>query len=733
MIQSKQKGHLSNERHLSKEKRDWVAEVELQNAQPGCVTTFGIRRWRDQSKVSDFALNCQAEAEISFCLKRVAMWAEPLSSRMHFEWVWNGQSIRIVQADIADPVQGANPTELLPASVPKLNITGELLSAFTEATPKHFRRYKKLANAKLYRDMGYAMPAFLVLDNPHVLAEVISGKIPQDLRDDLAKLTKRPLILRTDGHNIPAEKQEMLPRSDELRTAEQAVSWVLGAFRDAITKNNLENTALCLIGHHFIPSVASAWARAEPKERFVRIEALWGLPEGLYWYAHDTFEVDTQRISIPARRTKAFPDYKKARERLRCKGRFVAADKSGKWIAHRTGAPFDWRPTISKRQWLFEIAQTTRLVAEREKHPVAVMWFIGNHRQATGHPVLPWYHRRSDIKTEPKAAPRRKSRTSQDFKLHTVSDWENLKANVASGAPVERVIVEPTDCDLIRDPLFTRELGQLAASHKIVIELAGGVLTHAFYILQRQGAHVEFTDLIGTEEEIAEYNKLVRDKIPKIIRSRGERGEVVRLRGDALLAALRHKLVEEAFEALDARLGHDLVRELADIEEVVAGLRKALQVSTVQVRAERQQKRKRRGGFECGYMLLKTATPHSLQKHSAKNPTLEIPSDDNSGVIIIDPTRIPTSPVYRRPDLRRLEPELEKLFAFETELNRLTSLAEEVHFSLPIKGDDTGEYTLVVEIRRNKSTLRTNVRLRLRPTEQRSDLSDAQLSIEFPQ
>ena len=121
-----------------------------------------------------------------------------------------------------------------------------------------------------------------------------------------------------------------------------------------------------------------------------------------------------------------------------------------------------------------------------------------------------------------------------------------------------------------------------------------------------------------------------------------------------------------------------------------------------------------------------------IPKRAAKNVTLQITSDDGSGLIITDAAQIPTSPIYRRPDLRLLEPELEKLFVFETELNRLTSLAEEAHFSLPIKGDDSREYTLVVEIRRNKSVLRTNVRLRLLPAQRPADLLDNQLRIEFP-
>lgn len=727
-VQPQRQGHLSNERHVSKEKRDWVAELELKEEVPGYSIPIAVRRWRDGNRISDSSLNCTSELEISFCLKRVAMWSERLVSRMHFEWVWNGNAIRIVQADIADSTRGTDPKSLIPAYVPEISI--ESLSAFKAATAQQYEGYAKLRNAKLYRGLGYEMPTFYVLDDTNKLSDILAGTMPVEVDDDLAELTKRPLILRTDGTKIPADKREMLPRSDELRSAREAKDWLLGPFKSGVEQGELKQSSLCLIGHHFIPSVASAWARAEPGKRVVRIEALWGLPEGLYWYSHDTYEVDTQDIRIKPRKRGSTLKYD-SWERLRYKGTFIAPDETGKWVPYRTKAPFDWRSSISKRQYLFEIAHTTRLIAEHEKFPVAVMWFIGNHSAATSHSVLPWFHSRSELDEAPKAAPRRKLTASGDFKLHNNADWESLKQQVAAGKRFERLVVEPTDCDLIRNADFARDLADFAASNKIVIELAGGVLSHAYYILHRQGAQVECTDLFGAEEEVVEYNKLVRDRIPAIIEARGERVEVVRLSGDALTSALRHKLVEEAFEALDAKSGDDLVGELADVEEIISGLRRALKLSKTQIEAERLDKQKRRGGFQRGYMLTKTSTPHSLQKPPLK-ATLDLQPKASENVVISRSVDIPSTPTYRRPDLRQVQQELEKSFVFETDIKEVENLTETVNFSLPIHDGDPQEFWLTVEIRRNKSSLRSSVRLRLRPAQLSIDFPDSQLEITFP-
>ena len=44
--------------------------------------------------------------------------------------------------------------------------------------------------------------------------------------------------------------------------------------------------------HNYIPAPASAFAYAKPEESVVKIEALWGLPEGLYYYSHDKYLVE---------------------------------------------------------------------------------------------------------------------------------------------------------------------------------------------------------------------------------------------------------------------------------------------------------------------------------------------------------------------------------------------------------------------------------------------------------
>ena len=722
-VEEKLKGLLSNERRLRFERRDWVVEVEPTVDQRGYQSSIAIRGWRDGTTVTDLNLNCASETEITLRLKRVAMWAMNLTPRLLFEWVWDGSSVRIVQMDNADPVGGVVPSILLPKSVEQ--VPPETLSVFTCADDNHYEMYGKLRNAKMYRGLGYNMPDFYILDE-YSIQSILAGTIAGALDDDLKKLTQRPLILRTDGLDLPDEKREMLPRSEELRSPEAAKAWLFESFVPKIHEAGIENYHLCLIAHHFIPSVSSAWARSEPGGRWVRIESLWGIPEGLYWYSHDTFEVDVSGANLVG--PKAAKIRYQHRERLRYKGTFIAPNDLGEWVHHQPSLPHDWGRSITNIEWLSEIAHTTRRLADAVATPVSVMWFVDNHPHATTHRVLPWYHDSCPLDEAPKAAPQNKIKSAQDFQIERMEDWDRFKIEVKAGTRIERVIVQPLDSELIRSQRFAQELAGLTAQNNVVVVLAGGILSHAYHALRRNGAQVECVDLFGAKEEIIEYNKVVRDRIPSKIEQGGERVEIVQLTGEALITALRRKLVEEALEALDAKPGEDLVGELADVEEVLRALSTALGITREHLDKERKSKNKRRGGFEQGYMLIKTATPHSLQKRSADGPFMLTALPTNQ--TISTTSALPTKPLYRRPDLRNVNQQAEKLFTFETELNQIGSVSASAMFKMPV-GEDVHDFTLTLDVKRNRSLIRGIVKLTTGRKKQRITRSQIQPLLPF--
>ena len=192
-IPTEKRGHLSNERRVSYEPRDWVAEVEVDGEHAGYTVPVAVRRWRDGDAVQTSALMCSSEPQIGLLLKNVALWAFGVSRqrRMHFEWVWSGARLYIVQADVVGESNGVVPTEFMPQSVANVDVGA--LSVFQVAEDKHFETYAKLTNAHLYRNLGYKMPTFYVLDDPETIAHILRGKVCSRLENDLSKLTQEPL------------------------------------------------------------------------------------------------------------------------------------------------------------------------------------------------------------------------------------------------------------------------------------------------------------------------------------------------------------------------------------------------------------------------------------------------------------------------------------------------------------------------------------------------------------
>lgn len=623
------KGQLANERRVAKAKRDWVAELETTATHSADIHRISLRPWRDKRPSVEATLRCAHRVSIVNSLEAVARWTYERLIRVHFEWVWDGQAVYVVQADPCDVIpRGSDPHDLVKEVQPATQTT-LTLEVFRLATTQDFGTYRKLENVGVYRQLDYQIVPFYVLDNQLEIQTIIrDGRCSDALRRDLTLLAARPLVIRTDGQDTPKHLREMQPRSDELRSTHAAEQWLIGEFSEKVRRpfedgSCLAELRLCLIAHHFVPAAAAAWCQALPDHRRVRIESLWGIPEGLYWYAYDVFDVDTQ-IPFGAKINEQ-PASLPIREKRRYKEHFIAPNGDGTWVVHRTSAKADWARSITKTDWIQEIAWTSRCIAGFVGKPVVVMWLIDTASASTPHRVLPWYHQEWKQEGEiHKAAPRKKLAGSAEAIIQTEQNWIVLQADIDAGKHIARIRVDPRESDMVRNQGFIEGLAKLAKQHNIVIELSGGILSHAYYMLSRAGCNVECADLddFAIDDEAIEYNKLVRDGIPNAIASRGESVALMRVRGEAMLAALRRKLVEETFEVLDAKTTEQIAEELADVREVSLGIMAELGITEANVETARREKFNRRGGFKDGLMLGRTAVSSPLGSHVQESVAL---------------------------------------------------------------------------------------------------------------
>ena len=97
------------------------------------------------------------------------------------------------------------------------------------------------------------------------------------------------------------------------------------------------------------------------------------------------------------------------------------------------------------------------------------------------------------------------------------------------------------------------------------------------------------------------YNKLVRDRVPEIIKESKQIPEYVILSDEEYMAELNKKLKEETAEYLTS----NEIEDLADILEVVFAICEARGISEDKIQEVRKEKAIRRGGFQ-NKILLKT-------------------------------------------------------------------------------------------------------------------------------
>ena len=89
------------------------------------------------------------------------------------------------------------------------------------------------------------------------------------------------------------------------------------------------------------------------------------------------------------------------------------------------------------------------------------------------------------------------------------------------------------------------------------------------------------------------YNKLVRDKIPEIIRESGRQCEFKSLEGEAVLDALKEKLIEKA-AVFSERPSED---ELSDIYELLDTIVEKFDFEPMHIDYLKMQNRERKGSY----------------------------------------------------------------------------------------------------------------------------------------
>jgi predicted house-cleaning noncanonical NTP pyrophosphatase (MazG superfamily) len=588
-------GHISNERRVSKTINQWMWEHEPANEQAGRFNSQ-----RDARPRADIPLAIQGAKSLAARFRSVGRWCTLLrAGRTHLEWGQADGVLWLFQLDFEDDQLdvGVDPNKFLREA--DFTPSGRLPShsPFTVAEFDKETGWSKIDNIAIFLgNASSSYPTLIYISLPTFLAAQGAGR---DLAADLEAFAHGRVVCRTACKAADTTPLN-LPRTDS-NTSAQAVNFMEQTGSDLVAEG-VASEDICFILHKFIPARAAAWAVARPAEQIVRVDTLWGLPDGLSYLPHDSFEFDVKRGALSS-------------ERLRYKHAFLQEAATGRWEVVKVARRSTRFRSLSSPD-VSDVARRTHEIATRAKTDVQVMWFCDIPPEAGIGRNIPWFKMApaAHSHTLRSVAPgKRRIVVRSQSDLQPTDDWEK-------GRHVLRI--DPDEPELFRSTEFLDTIQRVATEYEFAVALTGSILAHAFYILERAGVTVIASDepTRPRSRKLQRFGKMVRDDLPEQISEGGESVTLAHIAKGETRAALAVKLLEETYELLAADTPREVTAELADMLEVIRSLAIATGVDWSQVNVVADEKRAARGGFERNVVLLETSWPGWLEKPKATEP-----------------------------------------------------------------------------------------------------------------
>lgn len=604
-IKPKLSGHLSNERRVSRNKTEWL--IEIVNIKNEFLESqkFKVREAvKDQPKLD---LTGTTKKLIVSNLKKLASFLVTEDKRTHIEWVWDGQKGWIVQHDLEINEQnGTEPSSEWKHRVKIIDATS--LNCFSSVTNAK-NEWEKIKCIKTFIDCGLPHGNVYILENPQIIESLGQALVKKELEDDLKALLSYPILIRMDVQKVD---NILLPRTETIFTFETACKFLIENTKK-FHSQGLNAKDFCFLIHRFIIAKSGALAFSKPNIQKARIDSTWGIVDGLYYHPHDSFEVNL--MTKPQNIIR----------QIRCKTEYLDVDNYGKWFSKRAGIKWDWAESLTKDQ-ILSIAEYNTKIADHLYSPVTVMYFV-DVDQSTGYPtILPWFYTIDEVTESSEKFTDIIFSESREI-IQTEDNFNELKKKwdpIKNPKITFKLKLSP---DILRDKAIIENIGEYAKEKGIPIELDGSILSHPYYILRKIGARVKCSDPFEPKYKKQKFYKLVRDKIPINIESKGERARIVKIDSSELLKYLKSKAIEEAFEFYWEVEEDKIIEELADIFEVIRATCKVFGIPIEELEKIADKKTEKKGGFEAGMLLVDTTESSLIDVIDNRGESLLINKD----------------------------------------------------------------------------------------------------------
>jgi predicted house-cleaning noncanonical NTP pyrophosphatase (MazG superfamily) len=608
-IHANRRGHLSNERRVSKTINQWMWEIEAPQDADG---RFNSQRSSIPSTHEPLTCNDESREALLKLLRAVGRWCTALNEgRTHLEWGLAGNAFWLFQVDFEDEQldEGADPSMLFRPSDDTPSGTPPLGSSIHVADFNDKTGWPKIDKVKEFLDgRTDPYPKLFYLTGKELQSALESGR---NLEADIRAVVHDRVVCRTDCKTTGIDRLN-LPRTDTV-SSRAALDFMIKTLA-ALGSQGASPAEICFIFHQFIPASVAAWALARPNQQVVLVDCLWGLPDGLQYLPHDTFEYDIKRAGISA-------------EHIRYKPKFLQETDAGEWRLINVARNVARHRSLPSGD-LREVATQTHRIANRLNKPIQIMWFCVVAKPVGIGRNVPWFM------MEPEPAPASLDEPIAPGKKHIpIKSLKDLKTAQQQQTGKFVLALEP-EGGLFRSSEFLNDVVSVSLEKQFPVSMTGSILSHAYYTLERRGVSViTDTSRRSRVRHRQVFRKLVRDEIPAKIAEHGERANLARIAKHESRTALVIKLLEEAQELLRATSPKEVTAELADLLEVVRALTAATGADWKEVQDVAEEKRQTRGSFERNVVLIETSWPQWAEPSRPGRPQDVIPLEDLGEVV----------------------------------------------------------------------------------------------------
>jgi hypothetical protein len=270
-------GHLSNERRVSKTVNQWNLEELSPNPHQQRLNSQ-----RDQ--VPDAATPLARNRKpLVRTFGGVGRWVTELNrGPAHLEWIHDGKCLWLLQLDFESerPDDGVDPNDWLRATdhrPPGTLPPGSPLVSIDlgpTATPSPWRKIENVRRFAESRLEPY--PPLAGITGDCFIKSLASAR--GTLEAALEAFAHGRVVCRTDCRTQGVGR-ENLPRTNTV--ASVAAVDEMRDFLDRMEEAGAAPEDVCFLAHKFIPAQVGAWVRADPSSTVVRVDSLWGVPDGL--------------------------------------------------------------------------------------------------------------------------------------------------------------------------------------------------------------------------------------------------------------------------------------------------------------------------------------------------------------------------------------------------------------------------------------------------------------------